>query len=251
MKRIVFLVLAVLLTAMLAACSNESAVLEDSRTYEISSDIHSLDIRINAADFTIEHGNAFSVESNLKDLAVSEKDGVVIIVDEPKPAVNYTDARLKLCVPEGIVFESVEITTGAGKLTADSLSANSLVLKLGAGKVYFGCLNAYSDIDLEGGAGEITVADGSLHDLTLGLGVGELNLTAALPGESDLKFGVGASNVTLIGSRDDYNVEIEKGLGSITVDGNTDPNSGSTGTDRHHIEIKGGVGAVHVTFREE
>lgn len=251
MRKFISFVLAFLLVLPLASCANKPMVLGEAKTYEIISDIHSLDIRISAADFTIEHGDAFSVESNLKNLTVSEKGGVLTIVDAIKPSVNYTDAMLTLCVPDGVVFEEAAITTGAGKLTADSLSANSLKLKLGAGQVQFDCLNAFSDIDLEGGAGEITVAGGTLTNLTLGLGVGELNLTAALPGKSDLKFGVGASNVTLLGSRDDYKIEIEQGIGNISLDGTTTSGSGSTGGEQHQVNIEGGIGAVHVTFREE
>ena len=42
------------------------AVTEDIKTYAVSSDIQSLDVKINAADFTIKPGENFSVESNLK-----------------------------------------------------------------------------------------------------------------------------------------------------------------------------------------
>ena len=230
MKKFVSFVLVFLFVLPLASCASKPMVLGEAKPYEITSDIHSLDIRINAADFTIEHGDAFSVESNLKNLTVSEKDGVLTIVDEIKPIVNYTDAMLTLCVPENVVFETVDLTTGAGSLTADSLSANSLKLKLGAGQVQFDCLNAYSDIELEGGAGEITVAGGTLNNLTLGLGVGELNLTAALHGESNLKFGIGESNVTLIGSKSDYKINLDQGVGSISVDGNTGSGSDSAYT---------------------
>ena len=90
-----------------------------------------------------------------------------------------------------------------------------------------------------------------LNDLTLEMGMGELNLTAAVLGDSDLKFGVGESNVTLIGSKDDYKVDIEKGLGSITVDGNTVTDYGSSGNGQNHIEIEGGVGAINLKFQEK
>ena len=251
MKKYIVTILVFLLLLALASCANENVVLDDSQTYEITSDIHSLDIQINAADFKIKHGDAFSVESNLKYLSVSEKNGVLTIVDEAKSSSNYSNAILTLYVPNGIVFDDVYITTGAAKLTVDTLSANSLELKLGAGDVRFESLNASSNADIKGGAGQITIASGILNDLSLEMGIGELNLTASVLGESDFKFGFGESNVTLIVGKDDYKVDIEKGIGNITVDGKTVTDFGSIGNGQNHIEIEGGVGTINLKFREK
>ena len=104
--------ISIFLLLALASCANEKVVLGDSQTYEITFDIHSLDIQINAADFKIEHADAFSVESNLKYLSVSEKNGVLTIVDEAKSSSNYSNAVLTLYVPNGIVFDDVKLRLG-------------------------------------------------------------------------------------------------------------------------------------------
>ena len=49
----------------------------------------------------------------------------------------------------------------------------------------------------------------------------------------------------------DYKIEIEQGIGNISLDGTTASGSGSTGGEQHQVNIEGGIGAVHVTFREE
>ena len=250
MKKYIVAVLLFLLLA-LASCAKENVVLGDSLTYEITSDIHSLYIQINAADFKIELGDEFSVESNLKYLSVSEKDGVLTITDEAKSSSNYSNAVLTLYVPNDIVFDDVDITTGAAKLTVDALSTNSLELKLGAGDVRFESLHTFLAADIKGGAGQITIASGTLNDLTLAMGVGELNFSGALLGNCDLKLGVGESNLTLIGSKDDYRVDIKKGLGSISVDGKNVSDYGSSGNGRSHIHIEGGIGAAHIVFQED
>ena len=251
MKKYIVTILVFLLLLALASCANENVVLDDSQTYEITSEIHSLDIQINAADFKIVSVDDFSVESNLKYLSVSEKDGVLKIVDEAKSNSNYTNAILTLYVPNGIVFHDVDIETGAAKMTVDTLSASSVELKLGAGDVRFESLNASAEVDIKGGAGQITIVSGTLNDLSLEMGMGELNLTAAVLGESDLKFGVGESNVTLIGSKDNYKVDIEKGIGNITVDGKTVTDFGSSGNGQNHIEIEGGIGTINLKFQEK
>lgn len=251
MRRIITIIFSVILLVCLVSCSKQDVVLDETKTYEITSEIHSLDIQINAADFKIVSADNFGVESNLKYLSVSEKDGVLKIVDEPKSNSNYTNAILTLYVPNGVVFNDVDIETGAAKMTVDTLSASSVELKLGAGDVRFESLNASSEVDIDGGAGQITIVSGTLNDLSLEMGMGELNLTAAVFGESDLKFGVGESNVTLLGSKDDYKVDIEKGIGKITVDGKTVTDFGSSGNGQNHIEIEGGVGAINLNFKEK
>ena len=251
MKKYIVTIVIFLLLLALASCANENVVLDDSQTYEITSDIHSLDIQINAADFKIEHGDEFSVESNLKYLSVSEKDGVLTIIDEANSHSNYSNPVLTLYVPNGIVFDDVDITTGAAKLTVDALSTSSLELKLGAGDVRFESLHVSSAADIKGGTGQITVASGTLNDLSLEMGMGELNLTAAVLGDSNLTFGVGESNLTLIGSKDDYKVGIKKGLGSISVDGKYVSEFDGSGNGQNHINIEGGIGAINIAFQEE
>ena len=163
--------------------------------------------------------------------------------------VNYTDGRLTLYVPEGTVFESVSIDTGAGRLMAEELRAERLDLSLGAGAVEIGYLETTKETDIEGGAGAIVISDGSITDLELEMGVGGLDLTAALLGDSDLSLGVGESKLTLLGNKDDYRVEIEKGLGNILVDGEIVSQYGSYGSGRNSVDIEGGVGEINLSFQ--
>lgn len=250
MAKYFLIALVILSLVALAGCAGRTAVLSENKTYEVTSDIHSLDIQINAADFTIEQGDEFSVESNLKNLSVSEEDGVLRVLDKTKHTVSYKGAMLKLCIPNDKLFEDASISTGAGKLTAESLTANTMELKSGAGKVEIGNLEAYSDIDVEGGAGEISILGGTLNNLSLDLGRGNLNMTAQLLGESDLKFGVGKSNLTLIGSRDNYKFDIENGIGKITIDEKAASAVGSSTSGQNFVKIKGGVGAIDISFHE-
>ena len=250
MKRIIALIL-LLATAMLTtSCYKYDAVSDEVRTHEIASDVHSLYISINAADFRIERADKLSVESNLKYLSVSNDSGVLSVVDEARPHSRYTGATLTLFLPSDTVFDSVSIETGASKMTVGSLSANYLDLKLGAGDICFDTLNAYSEIKIRGGAGAVTVSGGTLNDLSLEMGVGELNLTAALMGESELEFGVGEANLTLIGGKDIYEIDIDKGIGNITVDGKSVSDFGSSGNGSNKVDVDGGVGAINIVFKD-
>ena len=131
----------------------------EMQTYSASTDVQNLDIVIKAADVYIKEGNTFSVESNLKNLKVEERNGCLIIEDTTKVKAQlfgsntFKDATLTLYVPAGTVFENINLTTGAGRLTVDILSAATLDFKLGAGEVTIGSLVATKSADIEGGAG--------------------------------------------------------------------------------------------------
>ena len=226
------------------------AVNDDIKIYAVSSDISNLEVKINAADFTIKQGERFSVESNLKHLTVEDKNGVLTIKETKKFSSTYTGAVLTLYIPADTVFEKANITTGAGRLTVDCLSAATMNFELGAGEVTIDTLVATSDIDIDGGAGKITISSGALHNLDLDMGVGQLNLTSSLAGESDFDLGVGESNITVIGNKDDYRLDIEKGIGDITVDGTSVSNIKGQGNGNNGIEVSGGIGAINLKFKE-
>lgn len=238
------------LVALVGCVSQTTTVIGQNKTYNVNSEIKSLEIQIKAADFTIEQGDELMVESNLKNLSITEEDGVLKVIDKTKHTVSYNGATLKLYIPEGKIFETASISTGASKLTANALSANTMELKTGAGQVEFDSLEAFDNVKIKGGAGEITVKNGTLNNLSLNLGVGELNMTAELVGESDLKFGVGQSNITLIGNKSDYSFDVENGVGKITIDEASGTFFVNNGNGDNHVKIKGGVGATNITFQE-
>ena len=247
-KYIILIVLVILAVAVLAGCSRANAVMDFSKIYKVTSDIHSLDIEIKAADFTIIESDEFRVESNIKKLKVSEENGVLKIADKTRFSANYKDAELKIYIPKNIKFEKADITTGAAKLNADTLSAKTLKLNTGAGKTEFDFLEVSEKANIKGGAGAISINDGTLNNLNLNLGVGELNMTAELKGKNDLKFGVGQSDLTLLGDKSDYCLNITNGVGRITVDGASSATYANSGNGENTVNIKGGVGTTNISF---
>ena len=186
---------------------------------------------------------------------MEEKNGCLILKDLTTIKLNgsnaYKDAVLTIYVPAGTVFDKVSLNTGAGRVTAEQLSAETLDLELGAGDASFGALYAAKAADIEGGAGRIAISGGALHDLELGMGVGQLNLISALSGKCQLELGIGESNITLIGSREEYELDIEKGIGEIRVDGKAVSDYGSSGKGAAGVKIQGGIGAINVEFKEQ
>ena len=226
------------------------AVEKETKMYEVSADIRSLEIEIKAADITIREGENFSVESNLKKLNVEEKNSCLSIVQKGNFRGSHDGAVLTITVPSG-TLEGITLKTGAGRFTAENLAAHRIHFEFGAGDVTIGSLTATKSAHIEGGAGRVTISGGSINDLEMDMGLGQVNLTSALTGDCELEAGVGESNINLIGTREDYTLEIEKGLGSISVDGEKVNDFGTSGNGANEVEIHGGVGAINVNFKEE
>ncbi|MBQ9070647.1 MAG: DUF4097 family beta strand repeat protein [Clostridia bacterium] len=226
------------------------AVDEETTLYTVSDGITDIEIEIPAADFEIKTGAAFSIESNLKYLRVEEVGSTLKAKEKSGSGRNYDDAVFVLTIPEGKVFESADVTTGAGRFTVETLSAKRFDLELGAGEVNIRELNALQEADIAGGAGKVTISGGTLNNLEFEMGVGELNLTSKITGESDIDLGVGEANLRFLGSSNDYTLRINKAVGSIMLDGKNIKESGTFGSGAARIEIDGGVGAINVAFSE-
>ena len=142
------------------------------------------------------------------------------------------------------------IDTGAGKVEIDSLSCDVLKLSLGAGKADIKNLTANSRADIDGGAGELDIDGGKLCNLKLDMGVGKLTLKSRIEGESDLDYGVGETDLILLGSLEDYQIEIDKGIGEAKLNGENMQDDLVYGSGENKIEIDGGVGSINIEFSE-
>ena len=227
-----------------------NTVSEEMTTYPVTADVRNLSICVGAADLYIKEGDVFSVQSNLEHLKVEQEGDELIIEETREFGVTVNGAVLTIYVPADAVFENVSITTGAGRLTVEQLTSGTLDFELGAGDVSIISLIATKAAEIDGGAGRITIADGSVQNLNLSMGVGQLNLTSALTGVCQLDLGIGQSDITLLGAKDDYKLEIEKGVGTVIVDGETVTNHESSGTGANNVELNGGIGTVSVRFIE-
>lgn len=226
------------------------AVLAQAETYTVSQDITQIDIQIRAAALSITEADAFRVESNLKNLTVSDKDGVLRITEGKRSLFSGVEKGVvTLYIPSSATLQRVDIETGAGTTSVAALTTEYLSLDLGAGRADLCNLTARLGAEIDGGAGAMTVSGGTLHNLELDIGVGKADITAALTGKSKVSCGVGATEITLTGDKNSYTVRVDKGLGKATVDGN-DMGDGSTyGNGENRVDIDGGVGSLKVSFR--
>lgn len=224
---------------------------DEMGAYPINGEVSSLSVTLSTADLRIKTSDKFSVESNHKFISVSLNNGK-LCVDETKKAFSpfNNNVTVILYVPEGFVFDDAKIETGAGEMKIDALSSDVLKLSLGAGETEIKNLTANSRADIDGGVGELTIDGGTLRNLQLEMGVGELTLKSRIVGKSDLDFGIGEANLTLLGSREDYQIELDKGIGEAKLEGESMKDDSVYGAGENHLEIDSGIGEMNIRFLE-
>ena len=230
--------------------SGDAQDVGDMKTYAVTDAVDTLEIDLTAAQLEVVSGEKFSVESNHKYLKTDTMSGH-LTVKETRQFVGFhsPEAKVILTIPENYTLKKAVIATGAGTVKIDALSAEKLTLDLGAGEVNIGELTVTNNAKIDGGAGALTINGGSLANLDFDMGVGKVVLTNALTGDSKIDYGVGELSLTLIGTAEDYCIELDKGIGEATLDGQKMADDTVYGQGENHLEIDGGVGSMNIQFK--
>jgi hypothetical protein len=168
---------------------------------------------------------------------------------------------INLYIPTNYAFKDIEIETGAASVSVEDVSvkAENIDIEIGAGELVSNeesALVAAEKLDLSVGAGQIGMAGViQAKELEMDSGVGSVEfygLTDVV--NTKINCGVGSVFVAAMsGDDDEYNFDIESGIGSISID---DSNISGLGSDKkinndhakRKIVIRGGMGSVEVNF---
>lgn len=143
-------------------------------------------------------------------------------------------------------LEEIELEIGAGTLIAENLVARRISLELGAGKTEIENLQASESLKIDGGAGFLAVKDGKARDAEIEIGAGKAELQLELKGDSKIDSGVGKLELKLVGTEKDYQLVVDKGIGSVTYNGRNLADDAREGDGASKVKIGSGVGAVEI-----
>ncbi len=150
-------------------------------------------------------------------------------------------------IPEKHEYDNVFIDSGAGTVDIEKLLAKKVELKVGAGRTKIDKIEVASQTKIDGGAGMIEIRDGVLSNLDLELGAGSADITVRIGGNSNrVQAGVGRLALNLLGNADSYGFTVDKGIGSVTIDGKKQSDGDRYGDGENRIDLECGIGAVEV-----
>lgn len=228
---------------------DEKSITEKLNNLEINDDTLLLDVNVSSSNIIIKNGETFKAETNNKYINSKQDKNKLYIKEKKHNWFQNNNSELIIYVPNDFVFDGVSIETGAGKVNIDTLSTKQLYLNLGAGKVDINNLTVFENTKIDGGAGEININALSMNNLDLDMGVGKLSLTSKLTGNNKIDSGVGAIDLSLIGSLEDYKISLDKGIGKATISGDNMKDDYTYGTGVNKIDIDGGIGSINIDFK--
>ena len=251
----------VLLSAFGLIHTDKNIVTEDFKVIsdeEVSSEvkeISTLKLELACTNLEIKTGNSFKVETNNSKISFTENNGSVKIKEEKHNWLmnnkDYTSS-LVIYIPEDMIaLDETKIETGAGKINIERLNTQSLYLELGAGDVYIKNLTVTKEAKIDGGIGRTELNSCEINYLKANLGMGEFVFSGKLTGKSEVDSGVGAININLLDSSENYTIDVSKGIGSVTLDGQKLEMDRVYGTGENHLSVDGGVGEIKINFKGE
>ena len=210
-------------------------------------DILALEMEIGAADIQILKGDEFRIQTDNPHITAKQQQSTLVI-QEKSHIDDLDSSTLTITIPEDMVLEDVEISTGAGRLEIEDLRCREIDLELGAGMVEIQHLLAEKTADIDGGAGQIIIHQGSFRNLDFDMGVGKAEIFAALSGHCEISAGIGNLVLTIPSSPEDYTVYAQSGIGRIEVDGMHIIGSDTLGSGENRLNLEGGIGNIDVYF---
>ena len=217
-------------------------------------DVISLNVDTNIANIDILVGDEFKVigENVSENFESKLENGILTISEESSniSKINGKSSKIKIYIPEDIVFESVDLDVDVGESNIHRLKANILNLNSGTGEIDIKNLEVIGSVVIKSGVGEFNIENSVINNLELESGVGECDIRASIKGSSKIKADIGSISLHLI----DFDtttdkVIIEKGLGQLEINernysGNQEVGQGSENV----INIEGSIGEIDIEY---
>lgn len=237
------------------------AIFDDNNSKDFTktfTDVKSLDINNSTGKLNIKTGDEFKVEAVNVSSDFEAKvtgNGTLSISDENHyfeflwfhiGGFNHPNSIITLYLPADFVAEDAKISSGAGSVSVESLHADELDISAGAGSISGSDISA-DRVKVDGGVGSVSLNNVIFNNGDFNCGVGNLNMEGVLTGKNKIDCGVGEVDLNLQGNAEDYDLDVNSGIGSIRLNGVKLKDGYKTDNDADNsIKIDGGVGNVNI-----
>lgn len=153
--------------------------------------------------------------------------------------------------PSDFMANTCDIQAGTGTVSIQDLNAMELNIEAGTGSIEGSNITA-NYMDLEAGTGSADFKNCTFQGTDIEAGTGSISITGTMKGQNSIECGVGSVYLALTDPQDAYYMDVEKGLGSITIDGSSYSSVKSNSpSSSNALSIEGGVGNVTIDFAKQ
>ena len=181
----------------------------------------------------------YDIKETKKSIEVEEKK---LLIKKKKDKTSIT-----IYIPRKKRLNELNIDSDIGIVNIDNVDINILDLEEKAGTININNSNILKTI-LEGKAGKITINKSYLNNLELETKVSKVDINAYITGISKIKSGISSINISLLGSKNDYQIKSNKKVGSIIINDEEQKNNSLYGYGENYIEVENGIGTVNIEF---
>ncbi len=132
---------------------------------------------------------------------------------------NVSDGgTIHISLPKDLTFDKVDISAGASDFDAETLRTKEIDMDLGAGRIVISDLFA-DEMNIKVGAGSTTIKNADVKNAEVNVGMGRFALKGAITGDLNAECSMGELVLSLEGSEDDHNYDLECAVGNLRVGG--------------------------------
>lgn len=195
----------------------------ERKEQSVGNDIQKLKVEVGecAMEFCKSEDNEFHVETiNMENFKCYVKDNTLYL--ESTHHINHLTGDawkkrgVRLYVPEGAAFSEVDIEFGAGSLELADFTADKVELDIGAGVVMGQEISA-GKMEISLGAGSAELKEMQVGEASMDVGMGMLEFDGSIQNKADIECGMGSVSMKLLGAEEDFNYEIEGAMGSVEI----------------------------------
>ncbi|MGN1352970.1 MAG: DUF4097 family beta strand repeat-containing protein [Bacilli bacterium] len=210
----------------------------------------SLDIDLKTANLEIKLGDKLLVSTTNKYVTTYQNNNNIVIKEKKHSLLSKDNNKVIITVPDNFLLDIVEIDITSGSIKIDKLETKRLNLDLGSGTTKINNLLVTDKTKIDCGSGKFLLNNGNLSNLNLDTGLGDTILNAKIIGNSNIETDIGKLELNLIGSLNDYELTIDKGVGSIKLNNESLKDKSVVGTGNNYLLIEGGIGLTSITTSE-
>ena len=221
-----------LLSALGLIHTNKDIVTENLKVISKEvKEVTTLKIDLAYTNLDIKVGDNFKVETNNSKIVFEENNGNAQIKEKNKNWLNNNNnsSDLIVYIPETIP---------------------NLYLELGAGDVHIENIVVTQQIEINGGVGKTDLKSCKINNLQANLGMGEFTFYGELTGKNTISSGIGEVKLNLINNKEDYTIDVSKGIGTVVLDGENVEADRKYGNGENYLDIDGGIGDININFEK-
>lgn len=232
----------------------------DVTKYSVGSDVKRIDIELGGYVLDTAYSdddNYYISTNNAGKIQCYTENGVLKIKAVNSRTYwgvgNMNERQVTLCIPKDGFIESLELELGAGQVTLNGINADKVSLEVGAGQIFVNNIRA-KELEVSAGAGQVELGGVDVDKLDAEIGMGELTGTADIRKSADLECSMGNIELTIMGSQQDFNYQLEVAAGNIEVGRNS--YSGLANEQKIHngaekdIAIECSMGNITILFND-